>query len=412
MSPRKNTKSKAKAIKTAVDPASTPALTTTIHNLTQPIPFSDQVLQRILSYIPTGYQGTLATCALVNKQFNRIATPLLWEWLDLTSATTTTDDVTEVTHETNPFDTSHWKKGNLEMVKVFSIDAHDQHWCSAIGQFDLPNLETLRLTINRSYRGAGRIHSIASSPPPPQTLPSSSSNSQCPLIQDLKPKTIVYRETPSSAFYLDPNNLYPSIWSEVETLIFLIPPVGANNHFVRNKDLNKLLPKLKKVIWIFDPRQVDLKSRYNTGNYDHGEIDFLSSLLLRNPKIRFEIVNCGCTALRFPKKYRGSMEDAKDSYQEDFIKHYWNELEQAAYRDKQSKAKNKKDVPATTKTDDKDNDGDDDDGDSTSFDFYSIEEFVEKEEWYRWFGSGELIRWKTVNDETDGKKRSKSRGKK
>ncbi|WVQ69252.1 uncharacterized protein L199_007469 [Kwoniella botswanensis] len=240
-------KSKSKATKKAVDPpASTPALTTTIHNLTQPIPFSDQVIQRILSHIPTGCRGTLATCALVSKQFNRIATPLLWEWLDLTSATTNTDDVTEDTHEATPFDTSHWKEENLAMVKVLSIDAHEQHWCSAIERFDLPNLETLRLTINRAYSGTGRIHSVQSSPPPSQIKSSSSSTSQCPFIQNFKPKTIVYGEAPPSSFYLDPNNLYPSIWSEVETLIFLIPPDGANNHFVRNKDLNKLLPKLKK----------------------------------------------------------------------------------------------------------------------------------------------------------------------
>ncbi|WVQ69251.1 uncharacterized protein L199_007468 [Kwoniella botswanensis] len=107
------------------------------------------------------------------------------------------------------------------------------------------------------------------------------------------------------------------------------------------------------------------------------------------------------------------MEDAQYSHQEDLIKNYWEELELAAYRDKQSKAKNKKENPDTCKPDEEvDNDDDDDDSEYTSFDFYSIEEFGEKEEWYRWFGSEELIRWKTVNDEIVGKKQSKSRGKK
>ncbi|KAK6903739.1 hypothetical protein I203_107244 [Kwoniella mangroviensis CBS 8507] len=398
-STKKKSKSKAKAIN--------------IHDLTQPILFSDQIIQRILSYIPTNNQSTLASCALVNKQFNRIATPLLWRWLDLSSATSTDDGSEDGTDTAAPLDTSHWTKEHLEMVKVLSIDTHKQDWCSAFVQFDMPNLETLRLTVGRMYGGIGRVHSVQSSPPPSQTRPSSSSTAQCPLIQNLKPKDVVYRETPSSSFYLDPSNLCPSIWSEVETLIILIPPVGANKSFVRNKDLIKLVPKLKKVIWIFDPSQVDLKSKYNTGNYDHGEIDFISSLLLKNQKVRFEIVNCGCTALRFPKTYRGSIEDAHDSYQESFIKNYWDELEEAAYRDKQSNAKNNKENTETTKSEDEDdNDDDDDDSGYTSFDFYSIEEFVEKKEWYRWFGPEEIVRWKKVNEEIVGGKKKKSKGKK
>ncbi|OCF76930.1 hypothetical protein I204_02639 [Kwoniella mangroviensis CBS 8886] len=263
-STKKKSKSKAKAIN--------------IHDLTQPILFSDQIIQRILSYIPTNNQSTLASCALINKQFNRIATPLLWRWLDLSSATSTDDGSEDGTDTAAPLDASHWTKEHLEMVKVLSIDTHKQDWCSAFGQFDMPNLEALRLTVGRMYGGIGRTHSVQSSPPSSQTRPSSSSTAQCSLIQNLRPNTILYRETPSSAFYLDPNNLCPGIWSEVETLIFLIPPVGANKSFVRNKDLIKLVPKLTKVIWIFDPSQVDLTSRYNTGDYDHGEIDFLTSL--------------------------------------------------------------------------------------------------------------------------------------
>ncbi|OCF76929.1 LOW QUALITY PROTEIN: hypothetical protein I204_02638 [Kwoniella mangroviensis CBS 8886] len=62
--------------------------------------------------------------------------------------------------------------------------------------------------------------------------------------------------------------------------------------------------------------------------------------------------------------------------------------------------------------DEDDNDDDDDDSEYTSFDFYSIEEFVEKKEWYRWFGPEEIVRWKKVNEEIVGGKKKKSKGKK
>ncbi|WVW78456.1 hypothetical protein I302_100410 [Kwoniella bestiolae CBS 10118] len=381
------------------------------------ISFSNHIIQRILSYIPVNEQGTLHSCTLVDKQFNLIATPLLWRWLIL-SPPSEADEITPI----NPIDTSVWKDERLKMVKILSIETHSSEWCTLnqSANLKLPNLETIRLTIHKKFGYPRAFHSFPTSEPPPSQI---SNQSACTLMKHLKPRTIVYKETPDSSFYLNPDNVSPPIWSKVDTLIFLIPPVGAGTHFTKNKDLTQLVPKLKRVYWIFDPTDVDLTSRYNTGNFDHDEINFLSNLLVRNPKIKFTIVNAGCTSLRLPKKYRMSIEDSEDSYQESFIKNHWNRLEEAAFDARRSKLRAKAKAGSGSgsgsgsgpgsKRQEKDGDRDSNDEEEeeeedeevdSSYEFMSIGEFVEKEEWYNWFDPEEIVRWKRINEEIDGKK--------
>ncbi|WVW78455.1 hypothetical protein I302_100409 [Kwoniella bestiolae CBS 10118] len=192
---------------------------------------------------------------------------------------------------------------------------------------------------------------------------------------------MVYKELADTlpSFYLDPEFFCPTIWSEVETLVYLVPPIGNDDHYLphEDRDLSGLLPKLKKLIWIFDPSDIDPEAEGDQCNLHGEERQLLSELLAKNPELKLIIVNVGSANLRLMKGSREPFDEILCWYAEKFQDWYWDVLDSSSFYD-----------------------DDEDDTKKTNYPYYlNVEEFVEREEWYEWFDPEEIIHWKRMNRE-------------
>ncbi|WVQ69253.1 uncharacterized protein L199_007470 [Kwoniella botswanensis] len=329
-----------------------------------------EIIHRILSYLSAHDQGTLTSCALVSKRFDQIATPFLWRWLRLDPLHMSNDD------DSPTLDISTWGQHLQDMVQVLDITTHDGDWCGSakVTSLHLPNLKTLRLHIDTGATGYKEIH---------VEKEEEGLKSSCRLIQGLRPKIIVHRgkTNPKPSFYLDPKYFCPTIWSAIDTLVYLVPPTQSSTHFLqhRRRDLSRVLPKLEKIFWIFDTTSMDPDAEGRQGSLFGPEFQLISDILINNPQIRVTIVNIGCTQMRLPRRRRTSYEDTIGHYSQLFDNFYSDEIEYSSV----------------------DNNYYDDTQELNYPYLLTIEEFMKQEEWYEFLEPQEFEGWKWMNGEIE-----------
>ncbi|WWC59446.1 uncharacterized protein I303_102002 [Kwoniella dejecticola CBS 10117] len=259
-----------------------------------------EIIHQILSYFCIQDLSTLSDCSLVSRQFNGIATPLLWRWLYLKPPTTihTEQDAQEPSHQTK---TENWTVDLLKHVKILSISTHQENWCAHSKIISLPNLEVLRLKVHSELSGRSEYHhELNFGQPEHDPQP-------CPLVKNLKPKVIIWERTGYSSLCLDEAPSLPtSVWSHVETLIFLASSIDAGTRHTRcNFSLPKEIPKLKKIYWIYDPVSTYRDEEVHWSDQEPfwssiPKLDtwVLLNVILRSPRCDIDIVNLRSTVLR------------------------------------------------------------------------------------------------------------------
>ncbi|WWC86907.1 uncharacterized protein L201_001786 [Kwoniella dendrophila CBS 6074] len=345
------------------------------------VTLSDEMIKRSLSFISSYDRTTLLACCKVSTKFNEIATPLLWKCFKFDPSSFKQSNDNTISN----INTSVWQEKHLEMIQIFQLKTHSAKWCSELikdtTSLSLPNLQTLRIHIQKKSGSFREFHKKGVENP-------------CPLIMNLKPKTVIYSEDPSASIYLNPDKICSKIWSHIETLILIISPVlnYQDQHYIRKGfSLSKSYPKLKRLFIMYDPT---VKTPQGSTGMNGQDFPYLWDLIMKNPKCQLILVNSGCTNLQWPEKYRSSIIDTQDSYQESFIKGLWNEIEE------RDMYKNYNDGDSNDKSDSSE---EEEGGYNSNYDFMTLEEFIEKEYWFDWFDFEDMVKWKKANEKIDKK---------
>ncbi|WWC86917.1 uncharacterized protein L201_001796 [Kwoniella dendrophila CBS 6074] len=338
----------------------------------------NEVLQRIISYVSAIHHPTLAACCRVSKDLNSMAEPLLWRWFTLTPPPLEIDD-SEQNNDESFLTTSIWTKETLKMVQILDLKTHPEEWCDPYQERSLvlPNLRTLRLTIESiSYVGyEARFHySILT----PRNLEDELS---CHFAKySSMPKTVVSRQGPSIG--IDSDHILPAIWKYVETMIFVVPPAYSVSLERRlSLNLSASLPKLKRICIVYNPTGISAQSPAATCGRHIEDQQIITKLIIYNPNCKFTIINSGFTNIRFPSRYRPTIQEAQDSYAETFDKALADHLEELQNNSRSNAENHLKYLNAAS--------------------FLTLDEFIEREDWYDWFQVAELDQWKRIVDEVD-----------
>ncbi|OCF76932.1 hypothetical protein I204_02641 [Kwoniella mangroviensis CBS 8886] len=331
-----------------------------------------EIIHNIFSF--TTDRGTLAAWTLVSKSFNQKATPLIWN---------------SISGLPPSIRTSRWGPEVLSLVKIYSMTNHDEEWCyhyrKTFSKVKLPNLTTLRFTFDKIKKGKSTRLLYTQS--------TDGGYTNCRMIDNIKPKAIVYEKRESSSFTIEPKRLPAKVWSMIETLIILINPVGNGEHHVSSTFLSEWSPNLKRVFWIYDPSVIEeINTQKNSGEIKSTEYKIkktmmdefilLTHLLVSNPTIRFTTVDCGTTNLRIPlEKHRKSINDAHKEYLKTFNEGYQEDLKAISstfvYRNTNSEIA------------------------ANYLIFRTLEEFIQLDEWSQWFDPQEIVRWQGCSKRID-----------
>ncbi|WWC67931.1 uncharacterized protein I206_101850 [Kwoniella pini CBS 10737] len=312
----------------------------------------NEILSQVLSDISSEDSGTLAAFCMVSKRFNSIGHTKLWRKVKLGPTSTGAGN-----QDRNADSMTRWNEDQRKTIKHLSVIHHTNDWCklSHTRHLDLPNIEILEI---KMQDGFGNFHHVTEN----------SSNTLCPLMKQLRPKTMIIRNATWLIVNLQCKGLAPRAWSEVETLIFVAPYVNTGFYERKYPYCHPTMPKLRRVFWIFDPTiEANIE---DTEFRDSIQYHLLSVLTLRYPNIPITIVNVGPPNLYpvYSRFFGGRTFDGSEQ-----IFRYWMDYFYQHEDDQPAGIEKKKQKLVR---------------------FISLNRFLEEERWKEWFEDKEIRIWK------------------
>ncbi|WVW78454.1 hypothetical protein I302_100408 [Kwoniella bestiolae CBS 10118] len=268
-------------------------------------------------------------------------------------------------------------------IRKLTINHHPSHYCRStrFENFVLPNLKTVDLRSPLFSSLSDRFHSD------PPKWRGSESRSRCKLLAKLRPKTVIIRDMNCDDLDFMPPDTCRTMWENVENVIFTLPSIYAR----KNTDLRScglaVYPNFKKIYWMYDPTStVEYPDRYPYDLELEDDKDLndwaITEVTLSHPHCDIIIVNVESTRTK-----EDSGPSSSEQFQKDEEEIFRADIAYRCRADADLPESDIKGEEAIKKRLD-------------TIRFITLDEFIEKEDWFDWFDPKELESW---NKAMDGK---------
>ncbi|OCF58821.1 hypothetical protein L486_03311 [Kwoniella mangroviensis CBS 10435] len=329
-----------------------------------------ELLHQILSYAS---RGTLASVCRTSKTLHRIASPFLWKHLILgpwkvdEDGKVMRDDKNKEILDKNKEDcgaimSSRGEgrtKGNL--VETFSLYHHSFDWCQSNDQMTLrmPNVHTLHLYLNDK----DQIHDDYD-------------GHRCGLLRAVQPKIIVWHNACINVldcWTIGPKRLY----EETQTFFFISTGHQAEKCRFYPRLYRYDFTTLEDIYWLFKPRILDSQAKSESfvrGSFAlQNFIRNIVQLAIEFHQTRITFVNSGVIR-SFHKDWKDEpYKTFEQRVARDVKKELERQLKQSRHRSKEKKKQR-----------------------LDSIHFMDLDEFMAKEERWRYLDARQVRKWKKV----------------